>query len=213
MKNFTNWISQPNIILQSYFIESYKKLGLSDREFMLILHLQNFSNNGVDFPTPEQICNFSSMSSEDCSESLYSLIVRGYIRIEDYKNEDGMHFERYNINVIHERLAELYVKESREKDLDLNDNSEINLYPLFEQEFGRPLTHMEGEILSQWLDVDQHNPSIIRMALKEAILSSALNFRYIERILYDWKKKGIKTPDDARKQGEKVRGYVKSSAR
>lgn len=121
-----------------------------------------------------------------------------------------MHFERYNLASVYERMAELYIKDVREKDIDLNDDKEANLYPLFEQEFGRPLTHMEGEILSQWIDVDQHSPSLIRMALKEAILSSALNFRYIERILYDWKKKGIKNPDEARKQGDKIRSYSKS---
>lgn len=210
MKNFTNWITQPAIIVQNFLIESYKKLGLSDREFMVVLHLINFSSKGNDFPTPEQICNFSSLNPEECSESLYSLIVRGFVRIEDYMDQSGMQFERYNLSSIYDRLAELYIKEDREKDLDLNDDTEINLYPLFEQEFGRPLTHMEGEILSQWLDVDRHSPSLIRMALKEAILSSALNFRYIERILYDWKKKGIKTPEEARKQGEKVRSYSKS---
>lgn len=210
MKNFTNWILQPTIVLQNYLIESYKKLGLTDREFMVVLHLINFSSKGNDFPTPEQICNFSSLSAEECSNSLYSLVVRGFIKIEDFTDQNGMQFERYNLFTIYERLAELYIKEEREKNLDLNDDTETNLYPLFEQEFGRPLTHMESEILSQWLDVDQHNPSLIRMALKEAILSSALSFRYIERILYDWKKKGVKTPEEARKQGEKVRSYSKS---
>ncbi len=36
-------------------------------------------------------------------------------------------------------------------------------------------------------------------------MSGKLNFRYIDRILFEWKKNGIKTVDQAQNQGRKFR--------
>ena len=52
---------------------------------------------------------------------------------------------------------------------------------------------------------DQHHPNLIQAALREAVMSGKLNFRYIDRILFEWKKNGIKTVDQAQNQGQKFR--------
>ena len=44
-----------------------------------------------------------------------------------------------------------------------------------------------------------------KAALKEAVMSGKLNFRYIDRILFEWKKNGIKTIEQAKNQGRKFR--------
>ena len=41
---------------------------------------------------------------------------------------------------------------------------------------------------------------MIVLALKEATYNGAANLRYIDKILYEWKKKGIKTKEDVEKQ-------------
>ena len=56
-----------------------------------------------------------------------------------------------------------------------------------------------------WEDQDQHHPNLIQAALREAVMSGKLNFRYIDRILFEWKKNGIKTVDQAQNQGQKFR--------
>lgn len=43
-----------------------------------------------------------------------------------------------------------------------------------------------------WIDQDGQDPVIIKAALREAVMSGALSFRYIDRILIDWKKKWSK---------------------
>ncbi|GAA3327383.1 hypothetical protein GCM10020331_067100 [Ectobacillus funiculus] len=56
-----------------------------------------------------------------------------------------------------------------------------------------------------WQDQDHHTPVIIQTALREAVLSGKLNFRYIDRILFEWKKKtGSKTVEQAQQYGQKV---------
>ena len=43
-----------------------------------------------------------------------------------------------------------------------------------------------------WQDQDQHDAILIKHALKEAVLSGKLSFRYIDRILFEWKRTASK---------------------
>ncbi len=90
---------------------------------------------------------------------------------------------------------------------------QVNLYTVFEKEFGRPLSPFECETLGMWEDQDQHHPNLIQAALREAVMSGKLNFRYIDRILFEWKKNGIKTVDQAQNQGRKFRANQQRTQR
>src|SRR5699024_12110591 len=72
------------------------------------------------------------------------------------------------------------------------------IFILFEQEFGRPLSPFEIEMINTWLDEDQMIPALIKAALRESVLMGKLNFKYIDRILRTWKKKGIHTVEQVR---------------
>ena len=57
---------------------------------------------------------------------------------------------------------------------------------------------MEYEIINGWLDLD-YTEELIICALKEAIYNGTTSLRYIDRILLEWHKKGIKTKEDVEK--------------
>ena len=88
------------------------------------------------------------------------------------------------------------------------ENQEGLLYNRFEEEFCRPLSPIEAETLSMWIDQDHHSPELIMAALREAVVSSKLNFRYIDRILFEWKRNGVKTVEQAKAHGERFRKYT-----
>ena len=52
----------------------------------------------------------------------------------------------------------------------------------------------EEEIINTWLDNFKENTIVL--ALKEATYNGVSNLRYIDKILYEWQKKGIKTEED-----------------
>lgn len=101
-------------------------------------------------------------------------------------------------------MDELALGEQKEQQ-EREDIAEGSLFALFEQEFARPLSPIEYETITMWIDNDKHSPAIIKEALKEAVMSGKLNFRYIDRILFEWKKNGIKTIEQAREQGRNFR--------
>ena len=106
------------------------------------------------------------------------------------------------------RLAEELSAEIKQQDLESYLHDEHDLYTVFEQEFGRPLSPMECENLAMWLDEDNQDPAIIKAALREAVIAGKLNFRYIDRILFNWKKNGIQTIEQARMHGIQFRQRI-----
>ena len=70
-----------------------------------------------------------------------------------------------------------------------------NIFSTFETEFGRTLAPMEYEIINSWID-SGYSEELIIAALKEAVYNGVFKLNYIDKILYEWGKKGIKTPQD-----------------
>ena len=74
------------------------------------------------------------------------------------------------------------------------DNSMSNIYNIIQEEFGRPISPIELEIVDSWKDFSF---DLIKLAIKEAVSSNNRAIKYIDRILYNWKTKGIKSVADA----------------
>ncbi len=75
---------------------------------------------------------------------------------------------------------------------------------MFETEFGRCLSPMEMEIIKEWIN-QKFSDELIYEALKEATYNGVSNLRYIDRVLFEWKKKGLKTKEDVMRDKEKFR--------
>jgi DNA replication protein len=105
------------------------------------------------------------------------------------KNDSGMLEEIIDTSSFYEVLMSnlLDVKESKK-----DDNS---LYDIFEKEFGRTLSPIEYEIIGSWVESGIPSELIIE-ALKEATYNGVNNLRYIDKILFEWNKKGIKKASD-----------------
>ena len=118
--------------------------------------------------------------------------------------QDGVFMKPF-LYILMETSDDEIVLAETEKVEEKDKNEEGEIYKLFEQEFGRFLSPMESETIGMWLDDDGHSPEIIRAALKEAVLAQKLSLRYIDRILFEWKKKNVKTIKDVEKQTKKFR--------
>jgi DNA replication protein len=136
---------------------------------------------------------------------LRKLIQRGFIEIIEGYSTEGIRFEKYSLEPLWERLVDQFLASQKSSQQLSKQVEETDLYTCFEKEFGRPLSPFECESLAMWMDDDHHDPVIIKAALKEAVMSGKLNFRYIDRILFEWKKNGIKTIEQAKNQGRKFR--------
>ena len=82
---------------------------------------------------------------------------------------------------------------SRNKDIE--EEIDGSIFTIFENELGRTLSPMEFEQIKDW-KTTYKNEELIIAALKESVLSGVSSFRYIDKILDDWNRKGYKTKED-----------------
>lgn len=192
----TKGISIQQIILNQLHIPSilltkYKSLALDEKEVMIILQLLRYLAENNDFPTPFDLSQHVTMSEQECANLLRKLIQKNLLSIEQKENESHQLSEAYSLNPLWERLFSQ--EEIHEEEQNIG-----TIFIVFEQEFGRPLSPFEIETINTWLDEDKIAPSLIKAGLREAVLMSKLNFKYIDRILREWKKKGIHSVEQAR---------------
>ena len=199
------WLEAGMSQIPYMLIVKYRDLGLNEQDLAILIHIIAFREKGNQFPTPEQLASRMTMNSDDCTKILRKLVQMGLMNIEENISDRGLRYEEYSLTPLWNRLIDEIKQERKQNDVSQVLVAEQDLYTLFESEFGRPLSPIECEQLAMWVDQDGQDPTIIKAALKEAVISSKLSFRYIDRILFEWKKNGIKTIDQARTFSEKFR--------
>lgn len=194
------WLNEGHLAVPQLLFKYYARIGLTEEDCMLLLQVYTFLQQGVVFPTPEQLAERMTLTVSECTEKLRKLVRRRMLSLEQQKDENcGLYSESYSLEPLWEKLVEVYIEENEGEP---SQAAEDRLYALFEEEFGRPLSPIEGETLTMWIDEDRHSAELIKAALQEAVLSGKLNFRYIDRILFEWQKKGIQTREQAKRHSE-----------
>ena len=180
-----------NLVVPIYLLKCYKDWNITLEEFIFIMYLQNKKGNIVFNPSIFQ--DELNLSKEAVMSIVSSLTDKHMIHIEVFKNEDNLMEERIDLTDFYQKLMLKLMEEKKSEDV-----SNSNVFELIEKEFGRTLGAMEYEIIKSWLE---HNTSeeLIIEALREASFSGVSNLRYMDKILYEWSKKGIKTKEDVEK--------------
>jgi DNA replication protein len=195
----SGFLTVPSLLLQSY-----KQLGLSDEEMMLVMHLLQFRQEGVEFPTPALLGQRMSIHEDMLMSVLGSLQRMGFLEIGE---------DQIDLRPLYRKLLDFIEPKPKKPlaSLDLLEKKEQNLFTVFEQEFGRPLSPLECEMIVKWMDEDRHREELIREALREAVLSGKFNFKYIDRILFEWQKVNIRTLQELNVHREQYRNRMPGS--
>lgn len=183
--NNENHYTVPN-----YVLLFAKEASLDANSLILLIYFLNQKNK--DIFNYKKILNDLAFTEKELLESISVLKDKKILSISMEKNESGILEERVDISSFYDIIFSKFLEEEKEK---VNDS---NLYSEFEKEFGRTLSPMEYEIINSWLESKISN-DLILAALKEAVFNGVSNLRYIDKILFEWNKKGIKKPDDINK--------------
>lgn len=179
-------IKERDIIIPSLLFYNYKELNIDAEEVLLLAYL---INGDMTF-NPKKISEDLSMELPYLMELINKLTNSNLLSIE-LKKINNVRIELINLDGLYDKLLGLVMVEDKQ-----DDN---NIYDIFEKEFGRTLSPMEYEIINAWQENGLAKDTII-LALKEAVYNGVNNLRYIDRILSEWSKKGIKTAKDLEKE-------------
>lgn len=167
-------VSSKCINFERLLVLKAKELGLDGNECHILLLIYALKEASVRLITPAMLQNYSLLSTHDLNKVLQSLLSKKFIY-----NRSGA----ISLNHLEERL----LLEKNEEDPE----EPISLVSIFEEQFGRALSPIELNILREWKESNYDDEMIVK-ALKEAVKSQVLNFRYIEGILHNWAKNGVK---------------------
>ena len=204
-QTFRVWLEQQQVLIPQLLFQHYKAISMTDEEALVIMHLIAFQTEGTSFPTPQQLMQRSTLSTNAISTILQRLMQKGLLEIAQMKDQKGIIYETFSLYPLWERLTERVQLDEQEIIEQKETNEEGELFSMFEAEFGRLFSPMEIETIGKWLDEDGHSVALIKQALKEAVLAGKMSLKYIDRILFEWQKKNIQTPQQAQEQTNQFR--------
>ncbi len=179
-----NIIKNKDYIIRPFLFKIIKENNLDINETLLLIYLTNQEHPELDLNLINQI---TSLDRNEIMASFSSLTAKGLISTNISKDGDRVS-EEISLDGIYKIAASNINKK-------VIKNTEKNIFELFEAEFGRPLSPMEYEFINAWINSGM-NEDLIREALKEATYNGVSNLRYIDKIIYEWTKKGYKTVED-----------------
>lgn len=187
------------IVIRKELLDHYNELGLNETELVILIKLLHASETSNKQPSIETLQQGSALDSREITSIIQTLIQHNLLELNVNKDEEGKFTEYMNLDQFYDRLSEI-MQQMNVKQVEHESELEFNtLFQKIEQAFGRPLSPYEIETLNQWLDIDKHDLSVIQAALNEAESQNKMSFKYIDRILLNWKKNNVKTIEDSKK--------------
>ena len=154
-----DWYKRPYINRRDWILYQGAENGLSDREILLCLLIDLAQEKGLELDYP-YLSAKSSFSNEEIDRILGSLGDRGKLKITA---ESGK---------LHYDLSGLFSRERETSD---------DLFHTFEDVFGRPLSAVEMEKLSDLCN--QYSDQEILQGLRTADAYRKLSLAYVEAVL------------------------------
>jgi DNA replication protein len=168
--------------------KNYKSFELTEKDLIFLIY---FINEEKTF-NPKKMCSILGCTQVELLEEIDLLSSKGVLKL---KLTDTQPKEEV---IILDSLYKKLVTSITQFDSPSNEEEKKTIYDLFEQEFSRTLSPIEYELIGGWLEAG-YSEEMISLALKEAVYNGATRLTYIDKILYEWKKKGIKNKADYEK--------------
>ncbi len=187
-KCFLEQINNENhYTIPKYVLTYSKELGLDMNALILLVYFLNQKNKEIfDY---KKIIDDLGFSEKELLDSISLLKDKRLLSIQMEKNELGILEEKIDVSSFYEIIFSKFLDEKK----DEKDHGD--LFNNFEKEFGRTLSPMEYEIINNWIESGISN-DLILAALKETVFNGVNNLRYVDKILYEWNKRGIKKASD-----------------
>ena len=193
-----------HLVIPLYLLQSYKKFNIELNDFIFLMYLYNLGDGSIF--NPGKFANDLGCELADVMVAIGTLTEKKLVRVEVVKNDKGLMEEVILLDDFYNKLSLLVMDDVNKT----SKSSSSNIFEIVEREFGRTLSPIEYEIIKAWLDGGM-NEELIKEAIKEATFNGVSNLRYIDKILYEWGKLGIKTVADVEANRKKRNNKTKDT--
>lgn len=202
--NLVSIFKEGHLVIPLYLLQSYKKFNIELSDFIFLMYLYNLGDGSIF--NPGKFANDLGCELADVMVAIGTLTEKKLVRVEVVKNDKGLMEEVILLDDFYNKLSLLVMDDVNKT----SKSSSSNIFEIVEREFGRTLSPIEYEIIKAWLDGGM-NEDLIKEAIKEATFNGVSNLRYIDKILYEWGKLGIKTVADVEANRKKRNDKTKDT--
>lgn len=183
------------------------ELNLKGNELLVYAIIYGFSQeeNQKFAGSIQYLANWIGSSKQTVFNCLKSLIEKGLIeKKETFIN--GVKFCEYQskflmgVVKIFDGGSQKIRPNNINNNIDYINNNNNNIYDFLQKELGRTLSSTEIEKVKEWEDNE-----LTRYAVKVSILNGAYTINYIDTIIYNWQKLGIKSVSQAQEETKRHR--------
>ena len=194
--NMVNILKDKEIVIPLYIYKLFPKFKVDIETFIFLMYLRS-QGNLILFDT-NAIINDLGIELKNLMKYVSTLETNKLIELKVVKNDKGIMEEYISLDMFYEKLSMYLVEILNEK------KDDDSVFKILESELGKTLSPMEIEIVKAWKE-SNYTDEIIKEAIKESVYNGVANLRYIDKILYNWSKEGIKTLEDVEKSRKNFR--------
>jgi DNA replication protein len=185
--------------LSNALLAFYSELGLRDEQLIIILQLEAFSQRGDSFPDTKKIAANTNFTPSSVGSILQGLIDANFLELLQGQDDQGRISNSYSLAPLYNKLDKYVAEHLPQKGAPASQQVLANdpvsdLVRKFEMEFGRLLSPIEREQIADWVNVDHYDPQVVELALRQSVFAQVYNFKYIDRILLNWQRLNLQTP-------------------
>jgi DNA replication protein len=181
--NMKSMIKKNIIDFTELVLNNYHKIGLDEIDAIIIIKLHYLLNKQITFIHPRKLSNMLTISPTTTAKRLNNLIERKYVTVSLVKNGNGKETESFNLDNVIELIVKADFDEKIQEDSLVTSNIVTRLVQLFETEFRKPLSVLDIQTITKWLNDDQYTFDEIKNALFEASKMRKLTIKYVDKIL------------------------------
>ncbi len=189
-------IKDGNVVVPLYLFKRIKELKLTLEEFLFLMYLYN-KGNKIIF-NPNIFKEDLAYELMDVMKMVSALSEKDFITVDVEINDKGIREEYINLDNFFNKVNLMMLEDANNKVVD------SDIFSFIENEFSRTLSPSEFEFIKAWLE-NGNSEEFVKEAVKEASINGVSNLRYVDKILYEWNKKGFKTVEDIKKNKQEFR--------
>jgi DNA replication protein len=187
--NYYEEYSKGHLVLPAALLSQFSKIFPSAEDFLIWLYF--FENKDV---APSEIARAIGKKLADVNHSIDRLTKFGAMKVTliEIAGEMGTFFDISpafsKLDEVMNSVAPMNTAEVTKQPQNMGQLKE--LIGIFEAEMGM-ISPVQREELQAWLFEDGYDLTLIRQALREAVLNRKVSLKYIAGILRNWKNAGI----------------------
>lgn len=162
-------------------LEHYKKLGIDDKEALVLLMIEHLSKEEKNLITASNLSLKMTLEEEELDKIMNNLYVKGLIDVKSIKGKVVTSLEPTYTKILE------CLKETILKDEEIKDNKEIEtirqeVIDELQDALGRELTALEEDTITTWISSGIDKKVIIN-SIKDAKRLKYVDINVVDRII------------------------------